>query len=71
VQNGFRPDGSGLRISRFTSTFAAKYLCHAILAISVDLLWCYSGLPSSSPASIGATCRISWCFLADVKPFQH
>ncbi len=38
------PEGSFLHVSNFTITLYGKYLCYAVLAISVDLLWGYTGL---------------------------
>lgn len=48
--NAFTADGSWLHISNFTITVYGKYLCYAMLAISVDLLWGYTGLLSLGQA---------------------
>ena len=40
------PAGNPLYISTFTLSLYGKYLCYAILALSVDLLWGYTGLLS-------------------------
>jgi urea transport system permease protein len=48
--NAFTPDGSWLHVSNFTITIYGKYLCYAMLAISVDLLWGYTGLLSLGQA---------------------
>lgn len=48
--NAFAPEGSFLHISNFTINLYGKYLCYAILAISVDLLWGYTGLLSLGQA---------------------
>src|SRR5882762_4423098 len=40
------PAGNPLYISEFTLSLYGKYLCYAILALSVDLLWGYTGLLS-------------------------
>lgn len=48
--NAFVPDGSPLHVSNFTINLYGKYLCYAILAISVDLLWGYTGLLSLGQA---------------------
>jgi len=48
--NAFTPDGSRLHVSNFTITIYGKYLCYAMLAISVDLLWGYTGLLSLGQA---------------------
>ncbi len=44
--NAFTPESSWLHVSNFTITVYGKYLCYAMLAISVDLLWGYTGLLS-------------------------
>jgi len=48
--NAFTPVNSGLHVSNFTITIYGKYLCYAMLAISVDLLWGYTGLLSLGQA---------------------
>ncbi len=48
--NAFTPAESALHISDFTINLYGKYLCYAILAISVDLLWGYTGLLSLGQA---------------------
>jgi urea transport system permease protein len=48
--NAFTAGGSWLHISDFTITIYGKYLCYAMLAISVDLLWGYTGLLSLGQA---------------------
>ena len=42
--NAFTPADSPLHVSNFTINLYGKYLCYAILAISIDLLWGYTGL---------------------------
>src|SRR5665811_583172 len=44
------PAGSFLHLSDFSINLYGKYLCYAILAISVDLLWGYTGLLSLGQA---------------------
>ncbi|MGA2247270.1 MAG: urea ABC transporter permease subunit UrtC [Verrucomicrobiota bacterium] len=48
--NAFLPVGNWLHVSDFTINLYGKYLCYAILAISVDLLWGYTGLLSLGQA---------------------
>src|SRR5712692_10188687 len=48
--NAFAPETSWLHVSNFTITVYGKYLCYAMLAISVDLLWGYTGLLSLGQA---------------------
>ncbi len=40
------PAANALHASTFTVSLCGKYLCYAILALSVDLLWGYTGLLS-------------------------
>ncbi len=44
--NAFVPESSVFHISDFTINLYGKYLCYAVLAMSVDLLWGYTGLLS-------------------------
>jgi urea transport system permease protein len=44
--NAFVPESSAFHVSDFTINLYGKYLCYAVLAISVDLLWGYTGLLS-------------------------
>jgi urea transport system permease protein len=48
--NVLTPPGSFLHISDFSINLYGKYLCYAILAISVDVLWGYTGLLSLGQA---------------------
>jgi urea transport system permease protein len=48
--NAFTPTESWLHVSDFTINLDGKYLCYAMLAISVDLLWGYTGLLSLGQA---------------------
>ena len=48
--NAFTPETSAWHVSNFTITLYGKYLCYAMLAISVDLLWGYTGLLSLGQA---------------------
>ncbi len=44
--NGLTPATSGFHISDFQINLWGKYFCYAILAMTVDLLWGYTGLLS-------------------------
>jgi len=44
--NGLLPKASPLYVSTFTLSVYGKYLCYAVLALSVNLLWGYTGLLS-------------------------
>lgn len=48
--NACAAETSWLHVSNFTITVYGKYLCYAMLAISVDLLWGYTGLLSLGQA---------------------
>ena len=48
--NAFTAAGTWLHVSDFTINLYGKYLCYAILAVSVDLLWGYTGLLSLGQA---------------------
>lgn len=40
------PEGSALHVSTYTMTLLGKYLCYALLAVAVDLIWGYCGILS-------------------------
>lgn len=40
------PEGSMFHVSTYTMTLLGKYLCYALLAVSVDLIWGYGGILS-------------------------
>ncbi len=40
------PDSSTLHLSSYTVTLVGKYMCYALLAIAVDLVWGYCGILS-------------------------
>ncbi len=40
------PEASALHLSSYTVTLVGKYMCYALLAISVDLVWGYCGILS-------------------------
>jgi urea transport system permease protein len=48
--NAFTQTGTFLHVSNFSINLYGKYLCYAILAISVDLLWGYTGMLSLGQA---------------------
>src|SRR5882757_1700763 len=48
--NAYTAETSWFHVSNFTITVYGKYLCYAMLAISVDLLWGYTGLLSLGQA---------------------
>jgi len=45
------PAASGLRLSTYGITLIGKYLCYAMLALSVDLIWGYCGILSLGQAA--------------------
>ncbi len=40
------PEGSAFHVSTYTMTLLGKYLCYALLAVAVDLIWGYCGILS-------------------------
>ncbi|WP_133468960.1 urea ABC transporter permease subunit UrtC [Paraglaciecola marina] len=40
------PEGSALHVSDYTVSLLGKYLCYALLALAVDLVWGYCGILS-------------------------
>jgi urea transport system permease protein len=40
------PEGSAFHVSTFTVTLLGKFLCYALLALAVDLIWGYAGILS-------------------------
>ena len=46
IANLVIPEGSPLHVSTFVVTLLGKYLCYALLAISLDLVWGYVGILS-------------------------
>src|SRR5690606_36857938 len=42
----FMPQDSALHVSAYTVTLLGKYLCYALLAVAVDLVWGYLGILS-------------------------
>jgi len=46
VANLAVPEGHSLHVSTYTVTLLGKYLCYALLAVAVDLVWGYLGILS-------------------------
>src|SRR5690606_26742514 len=46
ILNLLVPEGSALHVSTYTVTLMGKYLCYALLALAVDLIWGYCGILS-------------------------
>jgi urea transport system permease protein len=46
IANLYFPEGSPLHVSTFTVQLLGKYLCYALLAVSLDLVWGYAGILS-------------------------
>lgn len=44
--NQLFPEGSALHIPTYTVTLLGKYLCYALLAVAIDLIWGYMGILS-------------------------
>jgi urea transport system permease protein len=54
VLNQAVPPSSPLHLSTYTLTLAGKYLCYAMLALAVDLVWGYCGILSLGHAAFFA-----------------
>jgi urea transport system permease protein len=54
VLNQVVPSSSPLHLSTYTLTLAGKYLCYAMLALAVDLVWGYCGILSLGHAAFFA-----------------
>ncbi len=54
VLNRATPDGSGLHVSTYTISLCGKYLCFAMLALAVDLVWGFAGILSLGHAAFFA-----------------
>jgi urea transport system permease protein len=46
VLNLIVPTGSGLHVSTYLVALFGKYVCYALLALSIDLIWGYAGILS-------------------------
>ena len=46
VLNLMMPAGSALHVSTYLVTLFGKYVCYALLALSIDLIWGYAGILS-------------------------
>jgi urea transport system permease protein len=46
VLNLLVPAGSGLHVSTYLVALFGKYICYAVLALSIDLIWGYAGILS-------------------------
>lgn len=54
VANLLIPETSALHLSTYTVTLLGKYLCYALLAIALDLVWGYCGILSLGHAAFFA-----------------
>ena len=54
ILNLLVPASSGLHLSAYGLTLIGKYLCYAMLALSVDLIWGYCGILSLGQAAFFA-----------------
>jgi len=72
--NAFVPTTSFFHVSNFSITLYGKYLCYAVLAIGVNLLWGYTGLLSLGQAlffSLGGYCLGMYLMLMIGKLGQY
>ncbi len=54
VLNLLVPESSALHVSTYTVTLLGKYLCYALLAVALDLVWGYCGILSLGHAAFFA-----------------
>jgi urea transport system permease protein len=54
IANHVIPSGSALHVSGYTLALVSKYLCYALLAIALDLVWGYCGILSLGHAAFFA-----------------
>src|SRR3569832_1730086 len=54
VLNLMVPSGSALHVSTYLVALFGKYICYAILALSIDLIWGYAGILSLGHAAFFA-----------------
>jgi urea transport system permease protein len=54
VLNLALPDGSALHVPTYAVSLAGKYLCYAMLAVAVDLVWGFAGILSLGHAAFFA-----------------
>ena len=52
--NQFTPPSSGAHIPAYTVSLVGKYLCYAVLALAVDLVWGFAGILSLGHAAFFA-----------------
>ena len=52
--NQFTPTGSALHVPTYVIALAGKYLCYAMLALAVDLVWGFAGILSLGHAAFFA-----------------
>ncbi|GIX21864.1 MAG: urea ABC transporter permease subunit UrtC [Gammaproteobacteria bacterium] len=52
--NALVPQGHALHVSTYTVTLLGKYLCYALLALALDLVWGYCGILSLGHAAFFA-----------------
>ena len=46
LSNPLLPSGSGLQVPTYLVALFGKYVCYAVLALSIDLIWGYCGILS-------------------------
>lgn len=54
------PQDSALYVSSYTVTLLGKYLCYALLAVAVDLVWGYLGILSLGHGAFFALGGYAW-----------
>ncbi|MEJ2439147.1 MAG: urea ABC transporter permease subunit UrtC, partial [Gammaproteobacteria bacterium] len=54
IANHVIPSSSGLHVSGYTLALISKYMCYALLAVALDLVWGYCGILSLGHAAFFA-----------------
>jgi len=54
------PDASAFHLSPYVLTLVGKYLCFAMLALAVDLIWGYCGILSLGHAAFFSLAAMPW-----------
>ena len=60
ILNQVVPPSSPFHISAYGLTLIGKYLCYALLALSVDLIWGYCGILSLGQAAFFRSAATPW-----------
>ena len=54
------PEDSFFHLSTYTVSLLGKYLCYALLALAVDLIWGYTGILSLGHSAFSRLVAMRW-----------